>query len=607
MVSKEKYHEGVIKSLGLVFGDIGTSPIYTFTVIMLTLGADAATPGNIIGVLSLIFWTLVILVTVEYVWLAMSLSKKGEGGTIVLRELLLPLIKSGRKASFVTLISYLGVSLLMGDGVITPAISILSAVEGLMLVPGFENTNHLALVFAAATIAFALFAYQKKGTEKVAWTFGPIMLLWFIALAVSGIISISTFPGIFAALWPGYGISFILSHGITGFFILSEVILCATGGEALYADMGHLGGKPIIRAWNFVFLALLLNYFGQGAFLLQHPETKNVLFGMVFSQSEMLYMPFLLLSIAATIIASQAMISGVFSVVYQGIATRILPLLKIDYTSSRNRAQIYIESVNWLMLAAVILIMIIFQSSENLAAAYGIAVTGSMTITAFTMLWIFYYKRNKPKMITAAFVTFIAVLFAIANISKIPHGGYVSLIIAAVPLSIIFIYTEGQKRLYAALKPTPLSEFVKKYEESYPRTPKVSGTALYFVRDLNKVPSYVEQTMFKNSMLYEDNVIVSIVTRDQPFGVNGFFKDELAEGLRSFEIGVGYMEIPDVPGILRRAGIGDKTIFYGVEDITSKSIVWKIFALIKKLTQSFTKFYELDDEKLYSVNIKVEM
>src|SRR5208283_5261766 len=314
---------GIFHSLGLVFGDIGTSPIYTLTVILIL---TRPTESNVIGVLSLIVWTLVILVTVEYSWLAMSLGKRGEGGTIVLRELLAPLLTSGREVAFFTLLSFIGISLIIGDGVITPAISILSAVEGILLIKDFEGMGQTSLIVIAGSIAVLLFAFQKKGTERVADAFGPLMILWFCVLTVSGIASIMHVPSVIKALNPYYAIRFMIHNGIAGFFVLSEVILCATGGEALYADMGHLGRVPIVRAWHFVFVALVFNYLGQGAYLIQHPEAKNVLFEMVFHQSQVMYIPFLILSILATVIASQAMISGMFSIVYQGITTRVMPM-----------------------------------------------------------------------------------------------------------------------------------------------------------------------------------------------------------------------------------------------------------------------------------------
>ena len=320
----QSYWGGIIKSMGLVFGDIGTSPIYTLTVIMTLTKPDAE---HVLGILSLIVWTLIILVTVEYAWLAMSLGRKGEGGTIVLKEILIRLLKSGRQMAFAGFLAFLGVSLLLGDGVITPAISILSAVEGMRLIPGLEDLAQGGLILVAAVIAVFLFIFQFKGTDKVASAFGPIMVVWFSALTVSGLVSIIGTPTVVQAISPHHAVLFLKHNGLAGFFVLSEVILCATGGEALYADMGHLGRKPIIRAWYFVFCALVINYLGQGAFILRNPEAKNILFSMVKSQVPMLYIPFLLLTISATIIASQALISGVFSIVYQGITTRILPLM----------------------------------------------------------------------------------------------------------------------------------------------------------------------------------------------------------------------------------------------------------------------------------------
>jgi KUP system potassium uptake protein len=315
MTDKGLGAKGVIRSLGLVFGDIGTSPIYTLTVIFIL---TKPTEDNIMGVLSLIVWTLAILVTVEYSWLAMSLGQKGEGGTFVLRGIILPLLKTSRSMVFVTILTFVGVSLLIGDGVITPAISILSAVEGLILIPALKETRQTTLIIIAGIIAVVLFLFQKKGTEKVAGAFGPLMLLWFLTISISGIFSIFSNPQVLKAINPYYGLKFLYQNGITGFFVLSEVILCATGGEALYADMGHLGRKPIVKAWHFVFLALILNYLGQGAFVISNPGSSwNVLFSMVFSQSRLFYIPFLILSIVATVIASQALISGMFSIVYQ--------------------------------------------------------------------------------------------------------------------------------------------------------------------------------------------------------------------------------------------------------------------------------------------------
>jgi len=604
MVNLKFTAKGIIKSLGLVFGDIGTSPIYTLTVVFLFI---KPMEQHIIGVLSLIIWTLIIIVTVEYAWLAMSLGKKGEGGTIVLKELLSSFLRSRGKVAFVTFLSFIGVSLLIGDGVITPAISILSAVEGSLLIPGFENTSQGTLIMIAGIIAIVLFVFQRKGTEKVAGAFGPLMVVWFLSLAVSGIISILHVPSVLKATNPYYAFKFFWENGIAGFFILSAVFLCATGGEALYADMGHLGRKPIVNAWYFVFVSLVLNYFGQGAFLIKHPEAKNVLFEMIFNEAQILFVPFLLLSIIATIIASQAMISGMFSIVFQGINTHVMPIFKVDYTSAELRSQIYIGAVNWFLLLAVLFIMFEFKESHRLAAAYGLAVTGTMTLTGIMMTWIFYLRGKIIYMIISLLVTFVDVIFLLSNSYKIPHGGYWSLIIASIPFFIIMVYTSGQKKMYRSLKPIDLEDFLERYRLAYKSMNKIRGMALFFLREKEKIPPYVVRTILTNNILYEDNILVSIVRSDEPFGVAGHFMDELAPGLRTFEINQGYMEVIDIEEILREAGVDEKAIFYGLEDIITRKPHWRIFSMIKRLSPTFVKFYKLPAHKLHGVITRVEM
>src|SRR4030042_1901525 len=528
MSEKNISTKGIIKALGLVFGDIGTSPIYTLTVVFLLL---EHTNDNVLGVLSLIVWTLVVLVTIQFAWLAMSLSIRGEGGKIVLKEILQPLLRSKKSVGIITLLAIIGVSLLIGDGIITPAISILSAVEGSVLIPGLEGLPRTAIVLIAILIALSLFAFQKRGTEKVAGAFGPITCVWFLSLALSGIVAISEAPEVLMALNPYYGLKFLYGNGLAGFIVLGEIILCATGGEALYADMGHLGGKPIRQAWAGVFIALILNYLGQGAFLLKHPEAKNILFEMTFHYAKDLYIPFLILSISATIIASQAMISGTFSMIYQGITTRIMPMFKVDYTSEERKAQIYIGSANWFLLAAVLFIMMTFKHSSSLAAAYGLAVTGTMALTGVLMTWIFYLRNKKTLTIVSAFVTVIDAAYLIANFYKIPHGGYWSLILASIPLVMILLYTNGQKRLYRMMDFMPLDDFLNKFTRVHATAERIKGTALFLIKDINYIPFYITQTMFFHGIIYEDNIFVSIIKRDDPFGVIGFFKENIAEGL----------------------------------------------------------------------------
>ncbi len=601
---EDSFWGGIVKALGLVFGDIGTSPIYTLTVVF---AMTKPTVANVYGILSLVFWTMTILVTAEYAWLAMSLGRKGQGGEIVLREIIIKLFKQGRILAFAGFLSFLGVSLLLGDGVITPAISILSAVEGLTLIPGLEATRQSILVCIAALIAFTLFFFQSRGTDKMAGIFGPIMIIYFGALLVSGVISISGNPEIVTAINPWHAFEFFRENGFSGYIVLSEVILCSTGGEALYADMGHLGKKPIIRAWYFVFAALYLNYLGQGAFILRNPEAKNILFAMIQGQSPMLYIPFLLLTVMATIIASQSIISGVFSIVYQGITTRLMPLFKVDYTSSHIQSQIYIGAVNWTLMVAVIFVMFFFQKSGNLAAAYGMAVTGSMTITALMMIMVFSKTTKKWKVPIVVIIAMIDLVYFTSTFSKFPHGAYWSLILAAIPFATILIWTNGQRYLYKALRPLDLETFMLSYEQIYAKGKNIPGTALFFIKGLDVVPPYIVHCVIRSNIIYERNIFISIIRTDEPFDIDCTHKPDVGPGLEFFEIRAGYMEVLDIEKQLKQFGIREKVIFYGIEDIETKNPIWRVFSLIKKVTPNFVQFNKLPAAKLQGVVTRVEM
>ena len=600
----DSYWGGIVKSMGLVFGDIGTSPIYTLTVIF---ALTKPTEDNVMGILSLIFWTMTILVTAEYAWLAMNLGRKGEGGTIVLKEILVRLLKPGRKVALVGFLSYLGVSLLLGDGVITPAISILSAVEGMVLIPGLEGLHQGALILIASLIAIVLFIFQFLGTDKVAGAFGPIMVVWFVSLTISGLVSLAVHPALVTAVNPWYAVKFFVDNGFAAFFVLSEVILCATGGEALYADMGHLGRKPIMRAWYFAFCALIINYFGQGAYAMDHGTGKNLLFGMIQHEARMLYIPFLILTIMATIIASQAMISGVFSVVYQGITTRIMPLLKVDYTSTHLKSQIYIGSVNWSLLVAVIFIILIFRKSENLAAAYGLAVTGTMSITGIMMIMIYSRTTKRWKVPFAVLVTVVDIVFFTACLNKIPHGGYWSIILASIPFATILIWTFGQRALYTALRALDMETFRFAYEQIYAKDKNIPGTGLFFVKEWKVIPPYVVHCIIRSNIIYERNVFISIIRTDEPFGLESKLLAGIATGLDALEIKAGYMMMFDVEQLLKERAINEKVIFYGIEDISTVNPIWKIFASIKRQTPNFVQFYKIPASKLQGVVTRVEM
>lgn len=594
----------IIKALGLVFGDIGTSPIYTLSVVFLLL---PVTKENVLGVLSLIFWTLIILPTLQYTVLAMSLSLRGEGGTLILSEILKGLLKSRRGLGLVTLISFVAISLLMGDGVITPAISILSAVEGISLIPGLPQLKEIHIVLISIGIATLLFSFQSRGTERVSGTFGPIMGIWFLALFSLGIYYLLKVPEVLKALNPLYGVQFLLTQGWKGYLILGEIILCATGSEAMYADMGHLGARPIKQAWRLVFVALVINYFGQGAFLLLNPQAKYVLFEMCLKAFSPLYIPFLILALLATIIASQAMISAMFSIVYQSISARILPILKVKYTSQELSSQIYIGVVNWFFYVAVCFIMYQFGSSSKLASAYGLAVTGDMTITGLFLVTVFLIKRKYSYFLIGLFTATVSALYFTSTWHKFPEGGYWSIVLAGAPFLIILLYTQGQKKLYHSMKLLSREEFIHKFRRVYTTNPKIPGTALFFIRDPYTFPPYVVETIFFHGIIYEENIFVSLIRKNEPYGITTGFLEEICPGAKVLEIAYGYMEVLRVEDILREHGIDERAIFYGLEDIETRHPIWKLYAFIKHLSPHFIKFLELPPTKLHGVLTRVEM
>jgi KUP system potassium uptake protein len=596
--------KNIIKAMGIVFGDIGTSPIYTLPIIF-TL--TQPTRDNIFGVLSLVFWTLITLVTIQYAWLAMNLSIRGEGGIIVLKEILISSLKKGRKVGFFTFLGYIGVSLLIGDGVITPAISILSAVEGLELIPGLEHIDIKTVIIITSAITIFLFAIQFKGTSKVALSFGPIMLLWFLSLFLSGFFYLIHMPDILLALNPYYAIDFFIRNGIPGFFILSEVILCATGGEALYADMGHLGGKPIRQAWFFVFFALIINYLGQGAYIIEHQDTNQVLFKLVSTFSEFFYIPFLILTLMATIIASQAMISAVMSLIFQGINIGMFPLMKIKYTSTELRSQIYIPSVNWILLLAVLLMIFIFQQSQNLAAAYGLAVTATMFISSIFIVTILSSQKEYIKMIVALIVLTVTGFYLVAVTHKIPFGGYWSIIIASITFGVIILWITGMKRLRKFLKSVDLETFKESFNQIYETGNYVSGEALFFTKNVNMVSPYILHCMFRTGIMYEKNVLVSVENTDQPYGITLERYEEVSKGLFLATIYYGYMEVPDLPKLFKQWGFNEKAIFYGAEEIKTEKLFLKSFILLKKIAPNWISYFDFPYNKLHGVVTRIEI
>lgn len=599
-----KKEQMVIKALGVVYGDIGTSPIYTLSVIFLIV---PPTYESVLGILSFVFWAMTILVTIQYAWLATSLSDKGEGGTVVLVQILTPYLQKARTSILVSILGFLGLSLMIGDGVITPAISILSAVEGVLLIPSYEETPRIYLLIFASVIAFCLFLVQKKGVEKVASAFGPIMVIWFLVLGGVGLHFVLQDITVLSAINPMHALRFGMDHPWITFVILADVVLATTGGEALYADMGHLGRLPILKGWIFAFMALILSYFGQGAFLAMHPEsTGSPLFEMMQEFAPVFYIPFLILTITATIIASQAMISGIFSVLYQAMTTRIFPHFRVEYTSHELRSQIYVGSVNWFLFCCVVIMLFVFQQSDKLAAAYGLAVTGAMSITACLMSMIFAYKKEWIKMGFSVFSGSVSLLFFASCLLKIPHGGYWSLLIALVPLSLIILYTEGQKRLYKSFISIDKETFIKEYEAYYTSQPHIGGTALFFARKKENIPAYIPKTMFKNGIIYEKNIIVKMKPTNEPLGIECELTN-LASGLDLLVVFVGYMEMFDMEEILKSQGIKERTIFYGDEEIVSDSLWWKLYGLVKDMSPNFVSFYNFPSEKLIGVSRRAEI
>lgn len=599
MIAKE-----IIKSLGIVFGDLSTSPIYIFALVFTLI---EATPYNILGVFSLIIWTLISVVFIQYIWLAMSLNKKGEGGTIILKELLVAQLRSPKQKIYASILSFIAISFLIGDGALTPAMNILSAVEGFRLIPGLSRLPQLLVCLGACLIAMHLFAIQKRGLDRASVLFGPIMSLWFLVLGISGAYWLFQIPSVLQAINPLIGLNFLYNHSTIGFLLLSKIILCATGAESLYADMGHVNRKPLLVGWCVVFCMLVLSYGGQAAFLLKYNSASQPFYQMVLQASSWFYLPFVLLSILACAIASQSVITSIFALIYQGITTNIIPRLKIDYTSRKFKSQIYIPSVNRALFCIAILAILGFQQSYKIAYAYGLAVSGSMMITAYMLLWIFYRKADWLKFSVSCFTAIITTIFFAANSFKIPRGGYWSLIIAAVPLITFIIYTLGRKRLHHRAHRMLLDNFLPTFEKLYSKGPRLHGTAIFCLKNIDELPAYVQHIVFINEIIYDTNILLIVKTKEQPFGMSAILNEEIAPGLQVLEIRLGYMEIPDVEKVIKTIDLQPKVIFYGVEEIVTKNLIWHIFALIKKITPTFVQFYKLPYDKLHGVITQVKL
>jgi KUP system potassium uptake protein len=544
-------------SIGVVFGDIGTSPLYAFREAV--AGAAQGQPVSrviVLGVLSLILWALFIVVTAKYVLLLLRADNNGEGGTLSLMALGQRAL-GGRSWPLLAL-GVIGASMFIGDSMITPAISVLSAVEGLKLAtPALEHYVVPLTVF----ILVGLFAVQSSGTARVASAFGPVMVVWFSALAVMGLINISDDPSVLAAINPWYGVEFLLSHGKIGMVTLGAVFLAVTGGEALYADLGHFGRKPIQAGWlYFVLPSLLLNYFGQGALVLSNPAAlENSFYRMV---PEVLLLPLVGLATAATVIASQAVITGAYSLTRQAVQLGLLPRFEVRYTSETHAGQIYLPRVNRLLLIGVLLLVLLFRSSSGLASAYGIAVSTTMVadgIMGFVVIWKLWNWRAATA--AAVIIPFVVVdmTFFSANLLKLFEGAWVPLLFGVAMALMIWTWRRGTAILLQKTRriEVPLRDLIKSLEKRPPHI--VKGTAVFLTSDPSSVPTALLHNLKHNKVLHEHNVILTILTAQTPRvePAERVRMETISERFSAVQLRFGFMETPNVPkalGIARKLG-----------------------------------------------------
>ncbi len=563
-----------IQALGVVFGDIATSPLYTLKTVLDVTGAhpDAAA---VLGSLSLIVWTLIIITSIKYVNIAMRIDNDGEGGILALMSL----ITSGKyKRPFIVACGLFGAALIYGDGAITPAISVLSALEGLDLVSkGFQPY----VLPGSILILLILFFVQRQGTAKIGGAFGPIMIAWLLAIAALGVHGILRNLAVLKAINPVYGISYLLHGGVTSFLVLGGVFLCVTGAEALYADMGHFGPRPIRLSWTAMVLpALVLNYAGQAAIVLAGAPTQGNIFFQLCPEG--LRIPLIILATLATIIASQSIITGAFSMTRQAIQLGWLPRLPITQTSAHGYGQIYVGPVNWLLALATLGLVIGFRSSDNLASAYGVAVSGTMLLTSFLLFRALRDIWKWSLMLSLAVMVPLAIIdaaFLTSNLTKILAGGYVPVLLAIAVYSAMQIWHTGtaavHDRIASAL--TPLDDFIARLEKD--GVPRVPGTAVFLTRARTQTPPVLEWYVKHSRALHKHVFILCVMTQPTPWSryvdrlKMEYFQSGFSRGTASF----GFMERPDVPALLREAvldgcrlDLEDVTFFVGHETIVAR-------------------------------------
>lgn len=551
--SKSSLGALTLGAIGVVYGDIGTSVLYAVKEVFHS-GHVEFTPDNIYGVLSILFWTLTVIVSLKYVTLVLRADNHGEGGLVAMLALASQSVKD-RPAlrKWMLLIGIFGTCLFYGDGVITPAISVLSAVEGLEVVsPNFKK----AVIPLTLVILFGLFAVQKHGTAGIGKFFGPLTLLWFFTIAALGVAQIVTHPEILWALSPHYALGFILDNPGTTFIILGAVVLCVTGGEALYADMGHFGKQPIRLAWfSVVMPALTLNYFGQGALLLSEPEAvKNPFFNMA---PEWALLPLVGLATAATVIASQALISGAFSVTKQVIQLGYLPRLQVLHTSVHDTGQIYMPFVNWGLFAAIVLAVMLFKSSSNLAAAYGIAVTLDMLITTVLTFFVIRYGWNYPLALclgATGFFFVVDVAFFSSNLLKLADGGWFPLLIGAAVFVLMVTWKDGRELLNVSLRSDAL--VLRGFLDSVFLCPpaRVEGTAVFLTAQPGTVPNALLHNLKHNKVLHQHNLFVTVRSHEVPWIApeQQLEMEPLGHDAWQVLVNYGFKDDPDLPLALER-------------------------------------------------------
>jgi KUP system potassium uptake protein len=608
-----------VGSIGVVYGDIGTSPLYAFReAVAAAMRSDGAvSEAMVLGVLSLILWALILIVTIKYVLILLNADNQGEGGTLSLMALAQRAM--GRSVTWLAVLGMIGAALFYGDAIITPAISVLSAVEGLKIItPAFEPY----VMPIALAIIVALFLVQSQGTARVAAFFGPITLVWFLSLAAAGLYHIFDHPRVLMSFNPIYAVNFLMNHGLIGLVTLGAVFLAVTGAEALYADLGHFGKRPIQAAWLTVVLpALALNYLGQGAMLIANPEAiDNPFFRMM---PDWALIPTVVLATAATIIASQAVITGAFSLTQQAIQLGLLPRMEIRFTSEAHAGQTYLPQVNWLLLAGVIILVVFFKTSSALATAYGIAVTGTMVVTATMAIAVIWKDWRWPLWLTLLVMMpllVIDVIFLGANALKIMEGGWMPLALGAAILLLMWTWREGSRLLAekTRLSEVPLAELVENLSARPPET--VPGTAVFLSAQSGRAPSALMHSLKHYKVLHERNVILRVKTAPVPAvpAAERLKIEQLSERFYKAELTFGFMEAPNVPAALLKSpqaglkfSLMDTSFFLSRRSVRASRYqgmpVWqdKLFIMMAKNANDASSYFRLPPGRVIEVGSQV--